>query len=476
MKCPYINVKRFVVYALALFICLSGAARPSFSTNQPEPFVTAPQDLLTESACPRCRPGQEGQIFSNGKRVQVKILPDDGASLVSFIFLLEPVAIFIGSNKESGKTVSLGPFPSGTELVFGIFVNGPVPPPSSEPIPAGPYRMGPAIRNPDLLPHANVQCLPGKTVVGFEDLPGLAAPADRDFDDAVIEVTCADVKCDTINFRPPQFFLNNISRLPQGSVIIGGVNLNAPISTNNVEAIELALRGGNLFGGARAASPMQELNRAFVAAQLSLELAGGHSSPPVYNAMWSNLGCPGLFSDFAPINLSNGATLGPDSMLKDLFLQTESAIRQSRAADYLILTNFFGELGCGGDIGIPPIGIHGKCPPLLPSPDLIVKSATCSRINPRVVELTITVKNIGEAAAAPSFTTVSQINGFPFGLPAIATKALASMETVVLKQNLLKPPGCPEDPFCRLVIAANGGDSPIAEKTRINNIKIINCF
>ena len=469
MKYTSNKAKRSALVALALAIGLSANVRPSFSTSRPKPLPIAPQD----SACAQCRPGDEGRIFSTGKQVQVKILPADPAAMVNLILLLEPVIAVIGFSKEIGKTVCLGPFPPGTELVFGIIATKP----------SDLYRMGPASSNPDSLTHARVQCLSGRTVVGFEDLPGLTPPPDgsfvpdRNFTDAFIEVSCCDVKCDTINFRPPQFFLGNINNLPRGSVMIGGVNFNAPVSTSNVEAIEITLRGGNLFGGAAAASPLQRLNREFVAAQLSLELAGGQSSPSVVNALWSNLGCPGRFGDFDPIRLSNGVTLGPDSMLKDLFMQAQMALHQNHVADFAFLANIFGELSCDDQFRIPsPGGV--KCPPPR-GPDLRVLDATCTTVNPGATRVTVKVQNIGDAPAPPSLTTLFNPNfSGPVGqIGSVAeTPALMPTGMAELTFNLLGPPPCSGLViFCPLVVEVNAGTLPIREKTRINNVRIVNC-
>lgn len=152
-------------------------------------------------------------------------------------------------------------------------------------------------------------------------------------------------KCQSLCFRAPQYFALNFSRLPEGVVVIGGINFNIPISASNVAAIRLALAGG--------ASPLQRLNREFLAAQLSLELAGGHSSPSVFTALWSLLSCSGL--SFAPATLSNGFTLTPNSMLNDLFEQTRLAIRDNRAADMLVLANLFAQIN-----GNDPLGRCGK--------------------------------------------------------------------------------------------------------------------
>jgi hypothetical protein len=145
----------------------------------------------------------------------------------------------------------------------------------------------------------------------------------------------AGTKCDTVCFRAPQYYALNLNRLPNGTVIIGGLNFNNPLSIQaHIPAIKQALQGG---GG-----PLQQLNQEYVAAQLSLAAAGGSSSAPVMNGLWSQIKCyQGGLQSFAPVILGNGAVLTPESMLKELFMQAELAIRQNRTADMLKLVPLF---------------------------------------------------------------------------------------------------------------------------------------
>lgn len=177
-------------------------------------------------------------------------------------------------------------------------------------------------------------------------------------------VTLSGVKCDTICLRPSTFFWQQLQLsggLPSGAVIIGGMNFNNPISTRAIQgAFGSVLQP--CFSptapivpnptepppfvprGVCVDPPLGQLNREYVTAQLSLLLAGGSGSPVAVNALWSNLGCPGLLGDFDPVTLSNGVTLAPSSMLKDLFMQAQFAIRDARprrARDLLILAAFF---------------------------------------------------------------------------------------------------------------------------------------
>lgn len=158
-------------------------------------------------------------------------------------------------------------------------------------------------------------------------------------------------KCDTICFRAPQYYLLNPGSLPGGTVLIGGVNNNQPISTGNAPAIALALRGGVV--GGLPLTPLQRLNQEFVAAQLSVNAAGGAGSPVAYNAFWSMLSCYQL--NFASVTLSNGATLNPASVLNDLFQQAQLAIRENRTADMNAISAIFDLLN-----GNDPLGRCGR--------------------------------------------------------------------------------------------------------------------
>lgn len=157
-------------------------------------------------------------------------------------------------------------------------------------------------------------------------------------------------KCDTICFRAPQYYLLNLGSLPGGTVLIAGANNNQPISTNNRTQIALALRGNSTGFGLTAA---QRFNQEFVAAQLSVNSAGGDGSPIAYNAFWSMLSCYNI--NFASVNLSNGVVLSPASMLNDLFEQAQLAIRQNRSADMDKIAAIFDLLN-----GNDPLGRCGR--------------------------------------------------------------------------------------------------------------------
>lgn len=158
-------------------------------------------------------------------------------------------------------------------------------------------------------------------------------------------------KCDTICFRSPQYYLLNLGSLPRGTVLIGGVNNNQPVSISNTQAIALALRGSPTSNS--SLTPLQRLNQEFVAAQLSSNAAGGSGSPVMYNAFWSMLSCYQI--NFAAVTLSNGVTINPSSLLNDLFQQAQLAIRENRLVDMNAIASIFDRLN-----GNDPLGHCGR--------------------------------------------------------------------------------------------------------------------
>jgi Domain of unknown function (DUF4114) len=119
-----------------------------------------------------------GQLFATGGTVDIVVQPGT-ARYTSQLFLLRPDGTRdnIALNTEVGKHVTVGPFPAGKELVFGITVlNG-----------GQTFFMGPASRNPDGIAHADVTQTGVRTfLVGFEDQFG---GGDRDYDDNVFQFT-----------------------------------------------------------------------------------------------------------------------------------------------------------------------------------------------------------------------------------------------------------------------------------------------
>lgn len=149
-------------------------------------------------------------------------------------------------------------------------------------------------------------------------------------------------ECNTICYRSPQYFRLNINRLPHGTVLIGGVNFNRPVSTTDQRALGMALRGGF--------TPLQQLNQEFVAAQLNALLAGGDGSPKVYYAMEGSLSCYGL--NFESITLSNGFELTTESKLKDLYQQARFCIFNGRADDQIALARIFDMLNGNNPLNV----------------------------------------------------------------------------------------------------------------------------
>jgi len=147
-------------------------------------------------------------------------------------------------------------------------------------------------------------------------------------------------KCDTICFKTPsncELLLDCC--LPNGAILIGGLNFNNPINVKtNVAAIKKALHP--CLVNNCTLSPLQQLNQQFVAAQLSLLSAGG--SAVTINVLWGTISCyGGALKTFTPITLSDGTVIGPNTMLKVLFMAAETAIRQNRTQDMVAIANIF---------------------------------------------------------------------------------------------------------------------------------------
>jgi hypothetical protein len=134
--------------------------------------------------------------------------------------------------------------------------------------------------------------------------------------------------CNAICYRSPMYFRLNIDKLPLGTVIVGGMNFNRPISTTDKRAMHFALRGGY--------SPLQQLNQEFVAAQLNLLNAGGESSPRGVYALEGRLKCYGL--NFDPITLNSGFVITPDTQLKALYQHCRECINLNLVQDMPGLT------------------------------------------------------------------------------------------------------------------------------------------
>lgn len=274
------------------------------------------------------------------------------------------------------------------------------------------------------------------------------------------KVTVEPTKCHTICFRSPQFYLLNLNNLPHGEVLIGGVNLNAEVSTDNIDAIRLALQGNAL--GIGTLTPLQQLNQEFVAAQLSLEFAGSDLSPVSVDALWSPLHAYGL--NLGPIPLSNGFTFTRDSMLKDLFMQARSAIFENRKPDMILIANLLDLLN-----GNSPLG---ACGPKHPIADLVPIvpdgfSSFCSFFTSSGTQfLRVTIKNQGDATAAASTTTVA----FGNAMVTVATPSLAPNQSVDL--NVAVPTG--GGPPVNVKITADAGGT-LLERSNSNNVVTVSC-
>ena len=133
---------------------------------------------LVLAAPAKAQPAIGGQLFATGGTVDIVVQPGT-AGYTSQLFLVRPdgTRSNLALNTQVGKHVTVGPFPAGKELVFGISVlNG-----------SDTFLMGPASRNPDGIAHAEVTETGLRTfLVGFEDLYG---GGDRDFDDNVFQFT-----------------------------------------------------------------------------------------------------------------------------------------------------------------------------------------------------------------------------------------------------------------------------------------------
>jgi hypothetical protein len=148
--------------------------------------------------------------------------------------------------------------------------------------------------------------------------------------------------CRAICHRSPMYFRLNLHQLPHGSVVIGGMNFNRPISTTDKRAMQIALRGGH--------SPLQQLNQEFVAAQLNLLNAGGYGSARTIYAMEGRLKCYGM--DFAPIALSDGATLSPDTKLRELYEHSRKCIETNNVQDMAGLVRVLDLLNGNNPLGV----------------------------------------------------------------------------------------------------------------------------
>lgn len=155
---------------------MPGAAFPQFATlGTPVNGVYPPVTILFPCACDAGY-GKRFLINENHTFVRLTIQTFEAAFTDEIFLFHSGQVIPIGTNRQVGRVVDLGPFNEGEELVFGIRVQetGNV------------FRMGPGYRNPDRYVHNKVACLSDGVKVSFEDNFRLG---DNDFDDAVFKLT-----------------------------------------------------------------------------------------------------------------------------------------------------------------------------------------------------------------------------------------------------------------------------------------------
>ncbi|MFN0109326.1 MAG: hypothetical protein ACKVZH_10780 [Blastocatellia bacterium] len=133
------------------------------------------------------------------------------------------------------------------------------------------------------------------------------------------------LNCQTTCMQSSSYYVININRLPNGDVIIGGVNFNNSVSIqNNLIDVRRALRGGS--------SAMATLNQQYVATQISLAAVNASSNSGVMN---SPLLCYGV--TFDPVQLDNGMTLTRTTMLRDILNQARLSLIENRQNDMVTI-------------------------------------------------------------------------------------------------------------------------------------------
>lgn len=155
------RIAAFVLLALALSLLCVNTPIP----GSPTVFAQAPT----------CDGGIGGRIYSNGGEVQVEIL-ECVAGFTSELSLVSPGPThYIGTNREPGKIVNVGSFPTGTELIFSIYVR------ETERT----FYSGPGSSNQDGVGHGDVVCMSKRSRIGFEDQYG---GGDRNYSDLICEI------------------------------------------------------------------------------------------------------------------------------------------------------------------------------------------------------------------------------------------------------------------------------------------------
>lgn len=151
-------------------------------------------------------------------------------------------------------------------------------------------------------------------------------------------------------FRSPQSYLVNLlsvnASVGRTAVYLGGVNYNRPVVVGYNLGLLRAVLQGNAFPGLPPATPFARLNQEFLAAQLSVALAGGTAVLNGQLQCYRNLGF------FPPVVLSNGAKLTPYSTLGDLLEQARLALAENRTADLDALAGLLDQLNGNDPSGV----------------------------------------------------------------------------------------------------------------------------
>ncbi len=145
-------------------------------------------------------------------------------------------------------------------------------------------------------------------------------------------------KCHVICFQSSMYFRLKEQCLEQFftnwdnfTLIVPGLNFNNPIRWESADdSIRYVLKGGNPFGF-QPTGGYRLFAQQYVTAQLGIELSA--NGPAKFDALWGSLSCYVLPAGALPVTLSNGVTLSTDSMLKDLFMQAQSALKENRLDD-----------------------------------------------------------------------------------------------------------------------------------------------
>ncbi len=301
------------------------------------------------------------------------------------------------------------------------------------------------------VPPASSSFPPGTTAVTCT-----ATDASGNTSSCSFNVTIDVTTCDTICFYSPQYYLLHLNDLPHGQVMIGGVNYNSSVSTNDRPDIKMALQGNALGYG--ALTELQQLNQEFVAAQLSAEGAGNDGGARMFTVNESPLHAWGL--NLVPVPLSNGFTVTRDTLLKELFAQARTSIFDNRKPDMVLLAKVFDLLN-GNDL-------LGNCGPQRPKADLAPMtpdgfSGFCAFSGGF---LRVTIKNQGDVAAPASTTAVT------FGSTTVNVPTPALLPNQSVNLDVAIPLG--GSPPVTITISADAG-IVVTERNRLNNIVTLSC-